>query len=113
MNFRTQIYFGTSVREDGTEFGVLHCRFSKYHEILCNQILQKLFEACKGGTSWTYGIHLMWSTEILEPLQKRITQIAHFKVEKKKKKKIFKKIGWFITLCLTQNELPNCGDYIW
>ena len=36
LNFRTQIYFGTSVREDGTEFGLIHCRFSKYHEILCN-----------------------------------------------------------------------------
>ena len=28
--------FGTSVRKDDREFGVLHCRFSKYHEILCN-----------------------------------------------------------------------------
>ena len=32
LNFRTQIFFGTSVRENGTEFGVLQCRFSKYHE---------------------------------------------------------------------------------
>ena len=34
MNFRTQIFFGTSVCKDDREFGVLHCIFSKYHEIV-------------------------------------------------------------------------------
>ena len=49
LNFRTQIFFGTSVRKADREFGVLHCRISKYHEIVHNQILLKFFEERKGG----------------------------------------------------------------
>ena len=58
MNFRTQIYFGTSVREDGTEFGVLHCRQTSSESHINNGIQNSVLSSVNWDeTSWTYGIY--------------------------------------------------------
>ena len=46
---------------------------------------KKLFEECRGGTSWTYGIDtfdVALQTAPKTPPKKRMPQIAHSKVEK-------------------------------